>query len=33
MLGTLRKMRSHLDENHLVQYQLPVGEELLDLNP
>ncbi|GIU24623.1 DUF2797 domain-containing protein [Shewanella schlegeliana] len=33
MLGTLRKMRSYLDENQVVQYQLPVGEELLDLNP
>ncbi|MCL1139070.1 DUF2797 domain-containing protein [Shewanella pneumatophori] len=33
MLGTLKKMRSHLDENNVVQYQLPVGDELLDLNP
>jgi len=33
MLGTLRKMRSHLDENQQVQYQLPVGDALLDLNP
>ena len=33
MLGTLRKMRSTLDEHDRVQYQLPVGDELLDLNP
>ena len=33
MLGTLKKMHAKLDENHLVQYQLPVGDKYLDLNP
>ncbi|MGI2259848.1 DUF2797 domain-containing protein [Shewanella sp. GXUN23E] len=33
MQGTLSKMRTHLDDNAQVQYQLPVGEQLLSLNP
>ncbi|MCU7554347.1 DUF2797 domain-containing protein [Alteromonas sp. ASW11-19] len=30
--GTLRKMRVHVDDAHVVQYQLPVGENLIDMN-
>ncbi|MGL4900414.1 MAG: DUF2797 domain-containing protein [Shewanella sp.] len=33
MLGTLKKLRAHLDEAHQVQYQLVAGDELLALNP
>ena len=33
MLGTLKKLRAHLDEEQQVQYQLVIGEELLPLNP
>ena len=33
MLGTIKKMRGTLDDNRLVQYQLPIGDELLDINP
>ncbi|MGL4749001.1 MAG: DUF2797 domain-containing protein, partial [Shewanella sp.] len=33
MLGTLKKLRAHLDEAQQVQYQLVVGEDLLPLNP
>lgn len=31
MQGTLRKMRAHLDGQQ-VQYQLPIGDDLIDLN-
>jgi hypothetical protein len=33
MQGTLRKMRTSLDENHLVHYRLPVGDQEIKLNP
>ncbi|WP_192022467.1 DUF2797 domain-containing protein [Shewanella sp. WPAGA9] len=33
MLGTLSKMRTQLDEQNEVHYQLPVGDALLELNP
>ncbi|MGL5393419.1 MAG: DUF2797 domain-containing protein [Shewanella sp.] len=33
MLGTLKKMRAHLDESQQVQYQLRIGDEELPLNP
>ncbi|WP_299493638.1 DUF2797 domain-containing protein [uncultured Shewanella sp.] len=33
MLGTLKKMSAKLDENHLVQYRLPIGDQYLELNP
>jgi hypothetical protein len=33
MLGTLKKMRSQLDETGTVQYKLPIGEQELALNP
>lgn len=33
MLGTLKKLRAHLDEAQQVQYQLVVGDGLLPLNP
>ncbi|NKF50315.1 DUF2797 domain-containing protein [Shewanella sp. WXL01] len=33
MLGTLSKLKTSLDEQNEVQYQLPVGDELLALNP
>lgn len=33
MQGTLKKMLTKLDDNQQVQYQLPVGEDVLDLNP
>ena len=33
MQGTLSKMHTQLDEQHQVQYQLPIGESLLPLNP
>ncbi|NTS77200.1 DUF2797 domain-containing protein [Catenovulum sp. SM1970] len=32
MIGTLQKMRTHLDENQVAQYVLPVGEQELNLN-
>ncbi|WP_394133013.1 DUF2797 domain-containing protein [Shewanella maritima] len=33
MIGTLSKLKTRLDEQQQVQYQLPVGEQLVDLNP
>ncbi|WP_438862556.1 DUF2797 domain-containing protein [Neptunicella sp.] len=30
--GTIRKMRVSTDTNHLAQYQLPVGDQLVDMN-
>ncbi|WP_370977924.1 DUF2797 domain-containing protein [Agaribacterium sp. ZY112] len=33
MQGTVKKLRSSLDEAQQVVYQLPVGDALLDLNP
>ncbi|WP_416305128.1 DUF2797 domain-containing protein [Neptunicella sp. SCSIO 80796] len=30
--GNIRKMRVSTDSNHLAQYQLPVGEQLIDMN-
>ncbi len=33
MQGTLKKMRTKLDDNRQVQYQLPVGDQYLELNP
>ncbi len=33
MLGTIKKMRATLDDNQQVQYQLPIGNELLNMNP
>lgn len=31
--GTLEKMHATLDDNHQVQYELPVGEQRIALNP
>jgi len=31
--GTIKKMRATLDNDGLVQYQLPIGDELLAMNP
>ena len=33
MQGTLKKMRGHLDANNQVQYQLPIGDNLVELTP
>ncbi len=33
MFGTLSKLKTHLNDNHEVEYHLPVGEERLALNP
>jgi len=33
MLGTLKKMRATLDDSQQVQYQLPIGDQLLAINP
>ena len=33
MLGTIKKMRGILDEDQQVQYQLPIGEQLIAINP
>lgn len=33
MQGTLKKLLSSLDDANQVVYQLPVGEQLLALNP
>ncbi|MFT5676027.1 MAG: hypothetical protein ACI808_001963 [Paraglaciecola sp.] len=31
--GNIRKMQVHTDDANLAQYQLPVGESLIDMNP
>lgn len=31
--GNIRKMRVSTDAEHLAQYQLPIGEQLIDMNP
>ena len=33
MLGTIKKMCGTLDENQLVHYQLPIGDQLIAINP
>jgi hypothetical protein len=33
MFGTLSKLKTHLNDNHEVEYHLPVGEARLALNP
>lgn len=33
MQGHIKKMRSRLEPDHLVQYTLPIGEQLVALNP
>lgn len=33
MFGTIKKMHAILDENRLAQYQLPIGKQLLAMNP
>lgn len=30
--GTLKKMRTHANENNHVQYTLPIGDDLVDIN-
>jgi hypothetical protein len=30
--GALSKMTAQLDENGLVHYQLPIGDQLIDMN-
>ncbi|GIU32198.1 hypothetical protein TUM4644_32230 [Shewanella colwelliana] len=33
LIGTIKKMRASLDNNNQVQYQLPLGEQLIEMNP
>ena len=33
MLGSIKKMRATLDDNQQVQYQLPIGDQLVEMNP
>jgi hypothetical protein len=31
--GNIKKMKVGVDENHRVEYQLPIGDNLVDMNP